>query len=82
MSSAELKILREDIKSYIDTADEKMLRMIHVLLETEPVNEGNWWDMVPDNIKKDIQESISDADRDVVFSHEQIKEQYPEWFLK
>jgi flavoprotein len=36
-----LKQMREDVKKYIDTADAKVVKMVHAMLEVE--NEGDWW---------------------------------------
>ena len=36
-----VKLMREEVKKYIDTADAKVLKMMHAMLEVE--REGNWW---------------------------------------
>jgi hypothetical protein len=36
-----IKQLRKEVKSYIDTADVKVVKMVHAMLEIE--RESNWW---------------------------------------
>ena len=46
------------------------------------MEDNGWWDSLPKNIKEDIEESIRQADRGEVFTHEQVKKMYPQWFLQ
>jgi len=36
-----VKQMREEVKKYIDTADPKVVKMMHAMLEVE--REGSWW---------------------------------------
>jgi hypothetical protein len=36
-----LQQLRTEVKAYIDTADIKVVKMVHAMLEVE--QEGDWW---------------------------------------
>lgn len=80
MSTAELKELRKEVKKYIDHADEKVVKMVYAMLETDA--EAGWWDEMPDEIKAELEESIAQADRGQTMTHEQVKKKYPQWFTK
>ncbi len=41
--------LRIEVKKYIDRADEKVVRMVHAMLEANA--DENWWDEMPDDVK-------------------------------
>jgi hypothetical protein len=36
-----VKLLRSEVKKYIDVADVKVVKMVHAMLEVE--KESNWW---------------------------------------
>lgn len=36
-----VKQMRSEVKKYIDTADAKVVKMVHAMLEVE--KESNWW---------------------------------------
>ena len=80
MSTAELKELRHEVKRYIDKADERVVKMVYAMLESD--SETEWWDEMPDEIKADLEESMSQAARGQVTSHEEVKKKYPQWFTK
>jgi len=56
-----VKEMRKQVKQYIDTADEKVVKMVHAMLEVDA--DADWWDTMPDTIKTDIDEAIRQADR-------------------
>ncbi|SFQ17367.1 hypothetical protein [Parafilimonas terrae] len=64
----EIATLREEVKSMIDAADEKTLRMMHAMLE---VDSADWWNEMPEEIKSEIQESIKQADSGEGLTHEE-----------
>lgn len=59
-----LKQLRNDIKKYIDTADDKVVKMIHAMLTVDA--DPNRWDEMPDDVQADVEEATT---RD----HEMVK---------
>ena len=80
MSTAELKELRQEVKKYIDHADEKVVKMMYAMLETDA--QAGWWDEMPDGIKAELEESIAQSNKGKVMTHEQVKKKYPQWFTK
>jgi len=75
-----VKQMRREVKRYIDTADEKVVKMMHAMLEVDA--EADWWDTMPDDVKASVEKAIEEADRGEVMSHEAVKAKYPQWFTK
>jgi hypothetical protein len=63
--------LREEIKTMIDKADAKTIRMTYALLEAGVEEDNNWWDSMPDEIKADVEKAIKQADNGEGISHEE-----------
>lgn len=72
--------MRKEVKKYIDTADEKVVKMVHAMLEVDA--DADWWDSMPEEVKADIEIAISQADKGEVLSHAEVKKKYPQWFTK
>ena len=75
-----VKQMRKDVKKYIDTADDKVVKMVHAMLEVDA--EDDWWDSMPDEVKADIEIAIKQADKGEVFTHEEVKKKHTQWFTK
>ena len=72
--------MRNEVKKYIDSADEKVVKMVHAMLEVDA--EADWWDAMPDNVKADVETAIKQADKGELIPHEEVKKRYPQWFSK
>jgi hypothetical protein len=77
-----LNKMREDVKTYIDAADEKVVKMVHAMLEVNADEDADWWKSMPDEVKQEVEEAIGQSDRDEVMTHEEVKKKYPQWFSK
>jgi predicted transcriptional regulator len=75
-----VKQMRNEVKKYIDSADEKVVKMVHAMLEVDA--EADWWDAMPDNVKADVEAAIKQADKGELIPHEEVKKRYPQWFSK
>ena len=75
-----VKQMRSEVKKYIETADEKVVKMIHAMLEVDA--EADWWDAMPDEVRKDVELSLKHADNGEVLAHEEVRKKYPKWFAK
>jgi len=75
-----LKQMRQDVKKYIETADEKVVKMMHAMLEADADN--SWRDAMPDNIKADVDAALTEADNGEVIPHEEIQKRYKKWLVK
>lgn len=72
--------MRKEVKKYIDTADQKVVKMMYAMLEVDA--EADWWDEMPDHIKADVGEAIRQADWGEGIPHEEVKKKYGKWFAK
>lgn len=72
--------MRKEAKQYIDTADEKLIKMVHAMLEVNAENE--WWDEMPNKVRTDIETSLAEAERGELIPHEEIKKSYSKWLSK
>lgn len=75
-----VKQMRKDVKKYIDTADPKVVKMMHAMLEVDA--DAGWWDEMPDNIKADVEESIRQANSGKTIAHADVKKKFAKWFAK
>ncbi len=78
MSETEVKALKQEIKKYIDAADERMLRIVFTMLEAD--TEKDWWDDLPLEVQQGIDEGIRQADRGEVITHEEFMKKNKKWF--
>jgi predicted transcriptional regulator len=75
-----VKQMRKDVKKYIDTADDKVVKMVHAMLEVDA--EADWWDTMPDEVKADVEQAIKQAEKGEILTHDEVKKKYPQWFTK
>lgn len=75
-----IKQMRKDVKKYIDTADSKIVKMMHAMLEVDA--EAGWWGEMPDDVKTDVEEAIRQADNGETISHAEVKKKYAKWFTR
>ncbi len=71
-----VKKMRSEVKKYIVTADVKLVKMMHAMLEVDA--EADWWKAMPDEVREDVEISLRQADNGEVLTHEQVKEKYPQ----
>ncbi len=76
----EVDILKKQVKKYIDTADEKVIKMVHAMLEVNA--EKDWWGDLPEKVKAEINEAQNELDNGKGIPHEKVKKLYPQWFTK
>ena len=75
-----LDLMRKEVKKYIETADEKVVKMMHAMFEVNA--DEDWWDTMPDNVRSDVEEALSEADKGELILHEEIKKRYQKWLAK
>ena len=74
------KLMRQEVKKYIDKADLKVVKMVHALLEVDA--ENDWWDTMPVNIKEDVEAALIESDKGQVIPHADIQKRYKKWIAK
>jgi uncharacterized protein HemY len=63
--------MRKEVKKYIETADPKVVKMMHAMLEVDA--DASWWEEMPDKIKADIELAIKQADNGETLTHDEVK---------
>lgn len=76
----EVKDLRKAVIEYIQNADEKVVKMVHAMLEVDA--EEELWDEMPDDVKADMEAALQESERGEGMSHEEVKEKYSQWFAR
>lgn len=74
--------LREQTKALLDTADERIVRLVHAMLQADAEEESDWWEALPIEARAGVEAAIAEADCDEVISHAELKARYPQWFSK
>lgn len=74
-----IKVLREEIKKYIETADARVVKMMHAMLKVDAA--GAWWDSLPDEIRTDAEVSIAESEKGEVTPHAEIQKRYKKWLV-
>lgn len=72
--------LREEVRKYIDNADEKSLRIVRAILEIE--QEEDWWDTMPEDVQQSVKQSLKEAKQNKTIPHEQVIKEHKKWFKK
>ena len=72
--------MRQEVKKYIDTADVKVVKMMHAMLEVDA--ENDWWDEMPDNVKVDVDAALMESKNGEVIPHAEIQKRYKKWIAK
>lgn len=72
--------LRKQVQKYVARADEKSLRMVQAILEIE--QDEDWWDSMPDNVRKSVETAIKESDEGKTVPHEEVMKMYKQWLKK
>jgi site-specific recombinase XerC len=74
------KMMRQEVKKYIDTADLKVVKMLHAMLEVDA--DSDWWDKMPNSIQEDIAAALLESKNGQTIPHEEIQKRYQQWIVK
>ena len=77
---ASVKQMRLDVKKYIETADEHVVKMVHALLKGNVP--ADWWNTMPGSVKEGVEKAIEQAENGAVMSHEEVRKKYAKWFAE
>jgi predicted transcriptional regulator len=70
----EIALMKEQVKKYLDTADEKVVKMVYAMLEVDAQND--WWDDASTEAKASIERGLKDARAGRVTSHKEVMKKY------
>jgi len=80
MQATGVKDIRKEVKKYIDTADDKTVKMIYAMLEVE--QHDDWWDELPAEVQASVEKALKEADAGKGIPHEEVMKKYSKWFRK
>ncbi len=72
--------LRKQAKKYIDKADENSLRRVNAILEID--QQEDFWDALPESVKKDVDEALLESERGEGKPHHEVMKKYDKWRTK
>ena len=74
----EVATLRKDVKRYIETADDRVVKMVHAMLQAD--NKIDLWDELPTAVQKDVKEAIKQSVKGK--PHLVVMKKYEKWLTK
>ena len=72
--------LRKNVKKYIETADDRVVKMVHAMLEAD--KKTDLWDELPVHVQKDVQEAIRQSAAGKGKPHKEVMKKYSKWLTK
>lgn len=66
----------ELIKQLLNTNNKGLINHISAIFESHP---SDWWEELPEEIKKSVTKGIQQADKGEGISHDQIMKKYRKW---
>ncbi|HRH50775.1 MAG TPA: hypothetical protein PLP23_18630 [Panacibacter sp.] len=74
----EIMSLREEVKTMIDKADEKTIRMMYAMLEVDADND--WWNELNDEEKKEMDTAIEESEnKDNLVPYKTFQSEFNTW---
>jgi predicted transcriptional regulator len=73
-------VLRKQVKTLVEKADEKTLRIIYNLFEMN--KQEDWWNEISNEHKSAIKEAMAEADKGKVIPHSEMEKLYRKWLKK
>ena len=77
---ANVTILRKNVKKYIETADERVVKMVHALLEAD--SQIDLWDELPSIVQQDVEDAIKQSAKGKGKPHDEVMKKYTKWLTK
>ena len=69
-----VKQMRQEVKKYIDKADDTTVKMVYAMLEAK--QEDDWWEKIPADVQKEIDEELAELDKGKGIPHEVVMKKY------
>ena len=73
----EIAILKKEAKKYLDTAEDKVVKMVHAMLEVNA--EKDWWDDLSAKAKESIERGLKDVEAGRITPHKEVMKKYKKW---
>lgn len=75
-----IALLRKDVKKYIDTADERVVKMVYAMLEAD--KKTDLWDELPQQVKDDVDKALQQSLNKEGKPHKDVMKKYKKWVTK
>ena len=75
-----VKQMRQEVKKYIDNADDTTVKMVYAMLEAK--QEDDWRNKLPSTIQKEIDEALVELGKGKGMPHEVVLKKYGKWFSR
>ena len=72
--------LRKDVKKYIETADGRVVKMVHAMLEAD--KQTDFWDELPATVKTDVKIALKQSTQGKGKPHKDVMKKYKKWNTK
>lgn len=72
--------LRKDVKKYIETADGRVVKMVHAMLEAD--KQTDLWDELPATVKADVKIALKQSAQGKGNTHKEVMKKYKKWSTK
>lgn len=72
--------LRRDVKKYIETADDRVVKMVHAMLEAD--KQTDFWDELPTSVKADVKIALKQSEQEKGTPHKEVMKRYKKWTTK
>jgi 23S rRNA maturation mini-RNase III len=73
----EALLLKKQTKKYIDTADDKVVKMVHAMLQANA--ETDWWDEIGEDEKASIERGLKNGAEGKTKTHKEVMKKYKKW---
>ncbi len=73
----EIALMKKQAKKYLDTADEKVVKMVYAMLEVDA--QKDWWDDVSNEAKASIERGLKDVETGRITSQKEVMKKYKKW---
>ncbi len=79
---AHAKNIDHQIISYLDQLSEKKKKAVLTVVKTFAEETVTLWDMMPDEVRKGLENSIEQSKKGLGRSHEEVMKKYKKWLKK
>jgi len=72
------KELKTEIKNYINHADDRMLKLIHAIIEADQ----DWWDEISIEEKQSVEKGAAQLKEGKGIPHREVQKKFNQWLTK
>jgi predicted transcriptional regulator len=80
MTTVEVKELKKEVRKYINKADERTLKAVYAMLETN--RREDWWGDISEGERLAIETGLKQMEEGKTTPHEEVMKKYSKWLTK